>query len=316
MPYYKDMAIPEIKIVQNVGGDEAKMQGALPGSFYCALTGEIIPGDTGFEIVLSERASIERTYWGPDHEVQSDEPPVCSSWDGVTSNNGDDCQTACPYNAFCDAPGLLGAEERKTKCTPGFKVTGISLTTMMPVFIRCGGWSAGAARELNTLITFHKNIRGQFFKAKFRVTTIKRKGTAGEAFVIKFGQPQLLEPETLSEVKQIIESMIGEALPELTSQQQVHKALEPGKQEALETLATPQKNMEPIESTPAELARAQANLEAAKKASGYVTDKTQAGTIIQTESPGTVVLGKKDNVPPAVQKLGAEVEKKLPDMNF
>lgn len=310
MPYYKDMAIPEIKIVQNVGGDEAKNAGANPGDFYCALTGEIIPADAGFDIVLSERASIERTYWGPDHEVQSDEPPICSSWDGFTSNAGDECQTACPYNAFCDAPGLLGAEERKTKCTPGFKVTGISLTTMMPVFIRCGGWSAGAARELNTLITFHKNIRGQFFKTKFHVTTIKRKGTSGEAFVIKFSQPELLAPETLNEVKQIIESMIGEALPELTSSQQVQKTLEPGIKQG--AVAMP----EPTESTPQELDRAKANVEAGKRASGYVSDKTTA-QIIPDDAPGTVILGKKTApVPPAVQKLGAEVKKKLPDMNF
>jgi hypothetical protein len=306
MPYYKDMSIPEIKIVQNVGGDEAKMMGAIPGDFYCALTGEKIPGDVGFDIVLSERASIERTYWGPDHDVQSDEPPICSSWDGFTSNNGDECLTACPYNAFCDAPGLLGKEERKTKCTPGFKVTGISLTNMMPVFIRCSGWAAGAARDLNFMISYHINLKAGLYKAGFHVTSIKRKGTSGEAFVIKFSPPELLAPEILSEVKQVIESMIGEALPELTSSQQVQKALEPGiKQEAEEP-----------EPTPAQLARAKANLEAAKKASGYVTDKTEAKAITQAESPGTVVLGKKDTVPPAVQKLGAEVKKKLPDMNF
>jgi hypothetical protein len=309
MPYYKDMAIPEIKIVQNVGGDEAKAQGANPGDFYCALTGEVIPGNEGFELVLSERASVERTYWGPNHEVQSDDPPICSSWDGMTSNNGDECQTDCPYNAFCDAPGLLGAEERKAKCTPGFKVTGISLTNMMPVFIRCSGWSAGAARELNFMITFHKNMKGQFYKAKFRVSTIKRKGTSGEAFVIKFGQPELLSPESLTEVKQIIESMIGEALPELTSTQQVQKALTPGI-----------KPEEPI----AELARAAQNLENAKAASGIST-QTGKVTLSPIEPPGTVVLGKKEssgntpprvNTPPAVQKLAAEVKKKLPEMNF
>ena len=175
MPYYKDMAIPEIKIVQNVGGDEAKTQGAKPGDFYCALTGEVIPGDTGFEIVLSERASMERTYWGPDHDVQGDEPPVCSSWDGFTSNNNDDCHTACPYNAFCDAPGLLGAEERKTKCTPGFKVTGIALNNMMPVFIRCSGWGAGAARDLNFMISYHKNVKEGLYKA--RVISLSKIGT-------------------------------------------------------------------------------------------------------------------------------------------
>ena len=92
------------------------------------------------------RSKVERTYWGADHEVQSDEPPTCSSTDGVISINGDVCKIACPYQAFTDAPGLLTAEERKGKCTPGYRVMGISLTNMMPVFIRCSGISATAAR--------------------------------------------------------------------------------------------------------------------------------------------------------------------------
>ena len=159
---YGDLAIPEIKLIQNVGGDEAKDAGAQAGDFFCALTGEVFKGNDGFQIVVTGRSKVERTYWGADHEVQSDEPPTCSSTDGVTSINGDVCKTACPYQAFTDAPGLLTAEERKGKCTPGYRVMGISLTNMMPVFIRCSGISATAARELNTLLAFHKNIRGHY----------------------------------------------------------------------------------------------------------------------------------------------------------
>jgi hypothetical protein len=297
-----DLAIPEIKLVQNVGGDEAKAQGALPGDFYCALTGEVFPGTTGFDIVVTGTPRVERTYWGENHEVQSDEPPTCSSTDGVTSVNGDDCKTACPYKAFTDAPGLLSAEDRKGKCAPGYRVSGISLSNMMPVFIRCSGISATAARELKTLLLFHINIRGQYFKAKFTVTAVKKKTASGEAFQIKFGEPHLLEEAMMGEVKELMVA-IGVVILE------VQKALAPPPAQ----IDTPQQ--EPIESSPQDLARAKAQMEAGKKASGYVTDKTVAGTVV-TEPPGTVVLGKKDTVPPAVQKLAVEVKRKLPDMNF
>ena len=286
---FKDMAIPEMKLVQNVGGGEAKDAGAKPGDFYCALTGEIYSGTEGFEIVVTGRASTERTYWGPDHEVQSDEPPICSSWDGITSVTGDECMTACPYAAFTDAPGLLSIEERKTKCTPGYKVTGINLTNMMPVFIRCSGISAAAARELNTLIAFHKNIKGgQFFKAKFRITSIVRRSSSGEAYAIKFSQPELLGVELVPEVRGLIESLIGEALPELTSPQQVL-----------------------YESSPADLAKAENNIKAAQAAQKQT----------QKDPPGTVILDKGTKVPPKVAELGAkvnqQVEKKaLPKMDF
>jgi hypothetical protein len=306
MAIYNDMAVPEIKLVQNVGGDEAKELGAKPGQFYCKLTGEIM--DT-FEMVVSGRASVERTYWGSDHEVQSDEPPTCSSQDGITSAGGDLCATACPYNAFTDTPGFLKADERKLKCTPGFKVSGINLSNMMPVFIRCGGISAGAARELNTLITFHKNIRGRFYTVKFTVTSIKRKGASGEAFAIKFSEPTLLDVEQLEEVKGLLEDVLGEPLSELTSRQSVQKALEPGiKREAapesqvitngdvgkVEELFSPEQTINTLNKVP--------------KTPGYVENKDNA--------PGTVIIsGNKlpvqNQVPPAVQKAADQVKKRI-----
>jgi len=304
MPIYNDMAVPEIKLVQNVGGDEAKDLGAVPGQFYCKLTGEIM---NSFEMVVAGRATVERTYWGSDHEVQSDEPPTCSSQDGITSAGGDLCATACPYNAFTDTPGFLKADERKLKCTPGFKVSGINLTNMMPVFIRCGGISAGAARELNTLITFHKNIRGRFYTVKFTVSSIKRKGTSGEAYAIKFGEPTLLETEQLDEVKGLLEDIIGEPLSELTSRQSVQKALEPGIKESQVITSGDVGKVEEVFS-PEQTIKTLSNL---PRTPGYVENKDNA--------PGTVIIsGNKPpvqvppaQVPPAVQKAADQVKKRI-----
>ena len=300
MDNYNDMAIPEIKLVQNVGGEEAKRVGAQPGQFYCALTGEIMEG---FDLVVTGRATVERTYWGEGHEPQSDEPPVCSSWDGITSVTGEICQTACPYQAFTDAPGLLKPEERKTKCTPGFKVTGINLSNMMPLFIRCSGISATAARELNTVISFHRNIRGQYFKAKFHVTSIKKRSPSGEAFAIKFSEPVLLEEAVLAEVKEVMQSLTGESvgggntIAPFGSLKQVTQG-------------------EVYESKPEELARAKANIEAFKNPASVPLPQDEPGTVILGKTEPVkekVVLSKADvgKVPEAVAKAGAEVKKKL-----
>jgi hypothetical protein len=315
---YGDLAIPEIKLIQNVGGDEAKDAGAQAGDFFCALTGEVFKGNDGFQIVVTGRSKVERTYWGADHEVQSDEPPTCSSTDGVTSINGDVCKTACPYQAFTDAPGLLTAEERKGKCTPGYRVMGISLTNMMPVFIRCSGISATAARELNTLLAFHKNIRGQYFKAMFNVISIKVKTGSGEAYKIKFGEPLLLNDDTQTEIKELMQA-VGIIATETT---QLQKQIETGTQKQIEQKIEPQ-NQPPAHPTDAQAKdNLQACKEVAERTKPTMPQTTQAVQPIKTpqDEPGTVILGKTEksnvNVPPAVQKAAEEVKRKLPEMNF
>ena len=312
---YGDLAIPEIKLIQNVGGDEAKDAGAQAGDFYCALTGEVFKGSEGFNIVVTGKSKVERTYWGADHEVQSDEPPTCSSTDGMTSVNGDVCKTACPYQAFTDAPGLLSAEERKGKCTPGYRVMGISLTNMMPVFIRCSGISATAARELNTLLAFHKNIRGQYFKAMFTVISIKQKTASGEAYKIKFGEPTLLNAEAQTEVKELMQA-VG-----IIATEQIAKPPEQKQLETTQADGVKSNIAEPPATHPTD-AQAKANLDACKEVAERTKPTqpaTQAVQPIKTpqDDPGTVILGKTNvNVPPAVQKAAAEVKKKLPEMNF
>ena len=315
---YGDLAIPEIKLIQNVGGDEAKDAGAQAGDFFCALTGEVFKGNDGFQIVVTGRSKVERTYWGADHEVQSDEPPTCSSTDGVTSINGDVCKTACPYQAFTDAPGLLTAEERKGKCTPGYRVMGISLTNMMPVFIRCSGISATAARELNTLLAFHKNIRGQYFKAMFNVISIKVKTGSGEAYKIKFGEPLLLNDDTQTEIKELMQA-VGIIATETT---QLQKQIETGTQKQIEQKIEPQ-NQPPAHPTDSQAKdNLQACKEVAERTKPTMPQTTQAVQPIKTpqDEPGTVILGKTEksnvNVPPAVQKAAEEVKRKLPEMNF
>jgi hypothetical protein len=210
-----DLAIPEMKLVQNTGGDEAKQAGALHGQFYCGITQEVIP-DTGFDIVVMRPAQKTRTYWG--RADLGDEPPVCASNDGITSINGDECKTACPYNAYNDAPYMLEATERRMKCLPNYNVMGIKLDSMMPILIRCSGISALAAKELNTLLRFHKNVRGQFFKAKLRVSSIKKKTASGEAYAIKFGQPELIQDEAvILELKSAMSELSNVELPELVA---------------------------------------------------------------------------------------------------
>lgn len=208
-----DIAIPEIKLIQNVGGDEAKSQGAKPGQFYCAITGEIMDY---FALVIAQPPSKNRTYWG--RETMEDEPPVCASLDGITSINGDTCAENCPYKAYNDAPYMLKASERRMKCTPNYNILGIQLPSLMPVVIRCTGISAQAAKELNSLLLFHKDLRGgQTFKAYLTVQSVTKKTESGEAFAIKFGQPQLIQDQnTLTDVKEVFKSLADANLAQIS----------------------------------------------------------------------------------------------------
>ncbi len=218
MSELNDLAIPEIKLIQNVGGDDAKQMGAKAGDFYCSITQEIIPGSEGFDVVVLRPAQKTRTYWG--REDIDDEPPVCASEDGVTSINGDICAEACPYGAFTDAPYMVSAAERRAKCLPNYNIVVIKVSDMMPVMIRCSGISSMAARELNTLLKFHKMIKNAPHKATIKVTSIKKKTASGEAYAIKFGDPKLVTDEDLLyEIADQASALLGEtievqALPE------------------------------------------------------------------------------------------------------
>ena len=209
----EDMAIPEIKLIQNVGGHEAKDVGAEPGDFYCALTGEVIKGNEGFDMVIVAMQK-NRTYWGRT-EIVEDEPPECACLDvkaGI-SINGDDC-SVCPHRN--DAPWLLSADERRTKCLVNYNVLGINLESDLPILLRTSGISAQAAKQLYTQLSLNRALAGAWFKAKTHVSSVSKTSASGDAYAVKFGKLELLPAETHEELEirshQLLGTPIG--LPE------------------------------------------------------------------------------------------------------
>lgn len=191
----EDMAIPEIKLVQNVGGDTAKQAGADPGDFYCSLTDEIIKGNEGFDLVIVAMQK-NRTYWG--REDITDEPPLCASMDAksMQSLNGGDCKTCQHRN---EAPWLLSPTERRTKCLVNYNVLGIGAADYLPVLLRATGISSQTAKELYTQLTLNRHLIGAWYKAKTHVTSVKKKTGAGDAYAIKFGKLELIQDKNLLE---------------------------------------------------------------------------------------------------------------------
>lgn len=185
----EDMAIPEIKLIQNVGGTIAKGSGAKPGDFYSDLTGEIIPGPDGFDLVVVAMKK-NRTYWGRT-EIE-DEPPVCASMDAksMRSIDGQDC-SECEHR--CETPWLLSATERRAKCLVNYNVLGILAEGQMPVLIRATGISAQSSKQLYTQISLNKELAGSWYKAKVHVTSVPKKSSSGDAFAIHFGKLTLIQ---------------------------------------------------------------------------------------------------------------------------
>lgn len=185
----EDMAIPEIKLVQNVGGGDAKGSGAKPGDFYLPLTGEVIPGSDGFDLVVVAMKK-NRTYWGRADIV--DEPPICASMDAksMVSIDGHDC-SECEYR--CETPWLLNARERREKCLVNYNVLGILPKDQMPVLIRATGISAQSSKQLYTQLSLNKELKGEWYKAKVLVASVPKKSSSGDAFAIHFGKLTLIQ---------------------------------------------------------------------------------------------------------------------------
>jgi len=189
----EDMAIAEIKLVQNVGGDMAKEAGAKPGNFYLSLSDEVIP--EGFDMVIVSMQK-NRTYWGRAEIM--DEPPECASPDArsMLSLNGDDCK-ACERR--CETPWLLTPDKRREMCLINYNIIGIKLPEEMPILVRTSGLSAQAAKELYTQLALNKQLAGSWYKAKTHVVSVKKKSSAGEAFAMKFGKLTPVGDEQLKE---------------------------------------------------------------------------------------------------------------------
>lgn len=202
----EDMATPEIKLIQNTGGDLAKDYGATPGDFFIDLTNEVMSGKDGIQLVIADIIKT-RTFWGRDE--LGDEPPQCASTDALSMRSvyGDDCST-CEHR--CDTPGLIDDKQRRMKCLPGYSVLAIRANkTQMPVVIRAHGISAGAVRKLNTQLKLNRQIKGAYEKVIVLLTSEKQKTSSGEAYGLKFELKSLLPDDKAKEFLAITESLLG-----------------------------------------------------------------------------------------------------------
>lgn len=201
-----DFTIPEIKLIQNVGGDEAKQAGARAGDFYIPMMGEIIPGDEGLDVVLVDMQKT-RTYWG--HADINDEPPTCASLDAETflSQNGDDCRT-CEF--FNEAPWLLDATKRRAMCLINYNLLVFRALDMMPLLVRTSGISTQAARNLLTSFRLNRQLAGEYHRVIVHIGRQKKKTASGEAFAFVFTpKGRVNEPELLEQYREQSASLLG-----------------------------------------------------------------------------------------------------------
>ena len=214
----EDMAIPEIKLVQNVGGDEARAAGAEPGDIYLSLTSEIFK--EGLDIIVVDMQKT-RTYWG--RTDISDEPPTCASLnaDSELNMDGESCKE-CEHR--CDTPWLVSATERRTKCLLNYNILAVKLDTQIPVLIRTSGISTKAVRELISQLRLNKALRNpeektlvDYHRAIVNVTSQKKKTASGDAYAFVFRAKSLIQgKEEANELLQLSTQLLGTpiALPE------------------------------------------------------------------------------------------------------
>lgn len=170
-----EMALPEVKLVQAVGGDYAKSLGAKPGQFFCPLDDSIVDE---VDIVVVD-IQTTRTYWGRD-EIE-DSPPDCASLDakGMRSIAGEDC-VSCSHR--CDNPWMLKPQERRQMCNLSYNILGIKIDDFTPLVIRAGGISALPVRQLITQLRLNRALKGDYHRAVVHISSTKKKTSSGEAY--------------------------------------------------------------------------------------------------------------------------------------
>ena len=177
-----DFAIPEWRVIQKVGGDWAKQQGAQAGSFYNSGSDEIADE---LNIVVVDILT-GRARWG---EEISDAGPVCASLDAKSnfSANGDDC-SRCSYRQ--DTPWTADAGERRKMCCLNYTILGITLDGYMPCIIRAHGISAQPTRQLLTQLKLNRSLRGEYHRAVVNIKTQEKTTKYGSAFAL---HPRIVE---------------------------------------------------------------------------------------------------------------------------
>ena len=186
----QDMVLPEWRLVQRIGGDWAKGQGANPGQFHNTITDDI---SDELNIVVVDILE-GRTRWG---EGVGSEGPECYSLDarGNLSANGDDCQS-CQYRL--DTPWSVAAVERRLMCCLNFTILGIDTDhDNLPVIIRAHGVSVKPVRELITQLKLNRTLKRQYYRAIVNIKGEEKKTTFGSVYALHLKIVRLVTEESL-----------------------------------------------------------------------------------------------------------------------
>ena len=201
----KNITPPELKLVQNVGGEDAKASGALPGNLFCPQTREIFKSGVDGVVVDMVRT---RTYWGRDGI--SDGPPACSCANADVPNaSGVLGECAKCQNNF-ENPWELSADDRKSICLVSWTILMITKDTLSPYMIRAGGISATPAKNLWSSIRMNRNLKVLgLHRGLFHFGSEKRKTASGEAYMWTFQPLGILEAEKAQDLRALSSTLLG-----------------------------------------------------------------------------------------------------------
>lgn len=203
----QEMAIPEWRLLQKVGGNWAKGLGGKPGQFFNKIT-DALADELNIVVVdiLTGRAK-----WSSEI---SDAGPVCASMDAKTNLSiySNDC-LQCPDRA--DAPWSLDATERRTKCCLNYTILGIDLDhDYMPIMIRAHGTSALASRQLITQLKMNRALRGEYYRALVNIKCQEKSTPFGTTYAIHPKIVQLITDESKAEELKIESNrLLGAPIP-------------------------------------------------------------------------------------------------------
>lgn len=203
----EEMAIPEWRLLQKVGGDWAKGLGAQPGQFHNSITDEIV---NELNIVVVDVPS-GRARWGEDI---TSEGPVCASYDARSNKSvyDDDC-SQCEYRL--DAPWSVEAGERRKKCCLNYTILGIDLDHgYLPVMVRAHGISALPLRQLITQLKMNRALRGEYYRAVVNIKSQAKETRYGAAYALHPRITSLITDESkVKELKLESNRLLGAPIP-------------------------------------------------------------------------------------------------------
>lgn len=288
----QEMAIPEWRLLQKVGGDWAKEQGALPGQFYNSILDETAEE---LNIIVVDILS-GRSRWG--QEITS-AGPICFSFDAKSGKSADgiDC-SQCEYRL--DTPWSIEAGERRKKCCLNYTILGIDLEhENIPIILRAHGVSALPIRQLITQLRMNRSLKGEYHKAVINIKSQEKDTPYGPTHIMRPKFIRLITDEIeAEELKVESQKLLGTPIP-----------LSEGRPEELE--------LEPLGFTPK--GTPYFSEEERDTILAQEAEETQIAETVAEKEPVVEPVAEKEPVvektPPPEEKIEETAEEE-PNMNF